>query len=171
MSAKPNPPRSPQAGAAADPKKKPATESRTQRTIAIVGGVLAGLATLYGVGRFQGHAETQAADQRTQEAEKQKERATSEFDAQRDRAIRLEARRRLHLALIALDDRNYGIAEGHVERAATLLERAKGLPALDALAADLRGVKLAPSGEPSASREKVFVLVKRFDDALPPAEP
>jgi len=169
MSSKPNPPADTKKPA--DAEKPVAKGSRSQKTIAIVGGVLASLATSYGVGRFQGHSETQSAEQRTQEAQKQKERATGEFDAQRDRAIRLEARRRLHLALMALDDRNYGIAGGHVERAATMLERAKGLPALDALATDLRGTKLAPSGEPSASREKVTVLIRRFDEALPPAEP
>lgn len=160
---------------AADPPVKEKTEapsgSRAKRALAAVGAAVVALGAAYGTGRYQGHQKTQAAEQKQAETEKQKGVVTGEFDAQRDRAIRLEARRRLSMALSAVDEKNFGIAHEHLNKAAILLQRAKGISALDALAADLKTTNLAPGAQPNQSRDKVTALIRRFDEALPPPEP
>ena len=162
-----------QAQAAAPDKEKTEAPagSPLKKALTIFAVAAVALGAAYGTGRYQGHQRTQAAEQKQAEMEKQKAVVTGEFDAQRDRAIRLEARRRLHMAQAAVDEKNFGIAHEHLNKAATLLQRAKGIPALDALAADLKTTNVAPGAQPNQSRDKVTALIRRFDEALPPPEP
>lgn len=161
-----------QAPAAAPPKEKTDTSagSPVKKALTMLAVAAVAVGAAYGTGRYQGHQSTQAAEQKRDDIEKQKAVVTGEFDAQRDRAIRLEARRRLHMAQTAVDEKNFGIAHEHLAKAAALLARAKGVPALDALAADLKTTNLAPGAQPNQSRDKVTALIRRFDEAQPPAE-
>jgi hypothetical protein len=132
--------------------------------------VVAALGAAYGTGRYQGKLTTDAAEQRASDKEAEKKRATGEFDAQRDRAIRLEARRRLHLAVLAVEERNFGMAEGHLAKAKALLGRAKGDAALDGLANELGAAKLSATDDLGATRKKLLDWVTAFDTAMPLAE-
>ncbi len=155
----------------AGPEARAAGEaSKGNRIVWGVGAVALAIGAAYGTGRYQGVVTTEAADQRAHTKDEERGRATREFDAQRDRAIRLEARRRLHLALLALEDRNFGTAETHVGKAKAFLERAKGDPGLDKLAQDLANTKLVATDDLGASRQKLLDLVKAFDAALPSPE-
>lgn len=160
------------------PERKPEPSARPddsgggrgQRVLIGLGAGVVALGAAYGAGRYQGKLTTDAAEQRAAETESAKKRATSEFDAQRDRAIRLEARRRLHLAALAVDDRNFGVAEGHLAKASALLGRAKGEAALDQIASEIGSAKLPASDDLGATRKRVLDWVAAFDKAMPPAE-
>ncbi|MBI3204384.1 MAG: hypothetical protein HYZ29_22805 [Myxococcales bacterium] len=137
--------------------------------IGIAAAALA-LGGAYGTGRYQGMVTTDAAEKRAADREVEKKRATGEFDAQRDRAIRLEARRRLDLALRSVEERNFGVAEQHLAKAKALLARAKGDAALDKLAADIGEAKLPATDDLSAHRDKLRSHLLAFDAALPLAD-
>lgn len=145
--------------------------SRYKRLLAGVVGVIVTILASYGIGRFQGAQSTNAAEERTKAEAEARSRATQEFDAQRDRAIRLEARRRLHLASVAVEEKNFGIAREHLTKCATLLERSKGIAALDDLASRIRKQPLAASDDVAAARAELASFTRAFDQALPPAEP
>ncbi len=150
------------------PAKPEEAESSTGRRVLIaVGAAVVALGAAYGTGRYQGKLTTDAAEKQASEREAEKKRATVEFDAQRDRAIRLEARRRLHLALLALEERNFGLAEGHLAKASALLGRAKGDAALERLAGEIGGTKLGATDDLGATRKKLLDWVQAFDAAMP----
>ena len=140
----------------------PASEgSGRGRAIGIgVAAVAVALGAAYGTGRYQGMLTTDAAEKR----------ATGEFDAQRDRALRLEARRRLDLALRSVEERNFGVAEQHLAKAKVLIGRAKGDAALDKLAAEIGEGKLPATDDLASTRDKLRGYLVAFDTALPPAE-
>lgn len=150
-------------------KPKPETPSQPRgKSLAIgLGALIVALAASWGTGRYQGKLETEAAEKRAADRDTEKKRATTEFDAQRDRAIRLEARRRLHLASLAVEERNFGVAESHLAKASSLLGRAKGDAALDKLAGELAGAKLSATDDLGVTRAKVLAWVKAFDEAMP----
>jgi hypothetical protein len=150
----------------------PASEgSGRGRAIGIgVAAVAVALGAAYGTGRYQGMLTTDAAEKRASEREIEKKRATGEFDAQRDRALRLEARRRLDLALRSVEERNFGVAEQHLAKAKVLIGRAKGDAALDKLAADIGEAKLPATDDLASTRDKLRGYLVAFDAALPPAE-
>jgi hypothetical protein len=157
----------------ATPKPAARTANPAERGRRIRIGVVVGVVVLvasYGVGRIQGKLASDAAEQRVEQSKAETARATTEFDAQRDRVLQLEARRRLELALLALGEQNFGIAKAHVAKAAVLLHRAAGNPGLDALAKQLDALKL-DSGDLARSRAELGRLIRAFDGALPPAEP
>jgi F0F1-type ATP synthase membrane subunit c/vacuolar-type H+-ATPase subunit K len=153
------------------PEPTPAATSRAKRMMVGAAVGIGALGVAYGAGRLQGKLATDAADRRTEEANQQRQRASGEFDAQRDRALRLEARRRLHLALIAVEDRNFGIAQSHLDKAATLLGRSRGNAKLDSLTGELEKDKLGATDDVGAIRQRLLGYVREFDEALPPAEP
>jgi len=157
------------AAEAPEQPREPSTSggSRVKRWAIGFGALVASLAAAYGTGRYQGKLTTDAAEARATQRESEKQRATGEFDAQRDRAIRLEARRRLHLAVLAVDERNFGVAEGHLTKAGALLGRAKGDAALDRLASEITGTKLSATDDLGATRKRLLDWVSAFDTAMP----
>jgi hypothetical protein len=134
-------------------------------------GLILAVMSAWGIGRVQGKRDADAANLLTEQQATARQRATGEFEAQRDRALRLEARRRLHLAALALDERNFGIAQGHLQKCATLLERAKGLEGLDQLGAEITKTKLVATDDLGEVRQKLVRWTQAFDQAMPPAEP
>lgn len=141
------------------------------RTISMgLAAVAVALGGAYGTGRYQGMVSTDAAKRRADEHEAEKKRVTGELDAQRERAIRLEARRRLDLALRSVEERNFGLAEGHLATARVLLGRAKGIAALDELAAGIGEAKLPATDDLATTRRKLLGYLDAFDGAVPPAE-
>jgi|SoiMethySBSTD1v2_1073268.scaffolds.fasta_scaffold23567_3 uncharacterized protein HemX len=151
----------------ASPEVKPATETGGggfKRAAIVLAVMLAGVGIAYGYGRFQTSSKIEAAEQKATQAEQAR-------DAAEARALRLEARRRLHLALIQLEQRNFGIAEQHLTAAAALLGRGKPEGELEQLRANLAGAQLKASDDIAAQRAKIGAWVARFDELSPPAAP
>jgi len=134
-------------------------------------GLVLAVTSAWGIGRLQGKRDADAAAQLTEQQITARQRATGEFEAQRDRSLRLEARRRLHLAAVAVDERNFGIAQSHLQKCATLLGRAKGIGQLDELAAEIAKTKLVASDDLGEVRQRLARWTQTFDQAMPPAEP
>jgi hypothetical protein len=97
----------------------------------------------------------------------------AELSAERAKLGQLEARRRLHLALAALEQKNFGIAQTELERAAAFLDRSRpdaGTP-VSKLQAQIKGYKIIASEDVSKEREMIQGWLRRFDELLPPADP
>lgn len=80
----------------------------------------------------------------------------------------LEARRRIHLAIIELDANNFGTAQAHLRGAAALLAAAPSTPEVTSLATALQTLELAPSLDVPAQRAALTALASKFDSLRPP---
>ena len=142
-------------------------------------GVVVALATAgaaYGVGRFQGNVRVADAEQRANAATSASASAMAlssvATDIERGKVARLEGRRRLHLAIIALDDRNFGIAQDHLTAARAHFGSAKGKdPELDKLGTEIEAFKIVATDDVGEQRKKVLEWAKRLDELMPPAKP
>jgi F0F1-type ATP synthase membrane subunit c/vacuolar-type H+-ATPase subunit K len=137
------------------------------RTKGLLIGIALGLVALlaaYGAGRLQGAQATNAAEDRA-EASSQ---VTTELQAT---LLRFEARRKLHLALLALDERNFGIAQQHVSEAGGLLTKSGPAGGVPSLAAELSGAKLVATEDLGAQRGRVIGWARKLDAALPAVAP
>lgn len=135
--------------------------------------VVAGIA--YGVGRLQGHMQLEQARQEAEETagqlEGQMAQAKGELAACTLRADRLEARRRLHMALEELNALNFGYAQRHLHSAGrTLAEAAPEDAKMQELGKELQDMQIAPTGQLEQQRRHVRQLIDRFDAAVPPAQ-
>jgi hypothetical protein len=140
----------------------------------VVALVAAGAA--YGAGRFQGRAEVRDAEARASAAASGSASAVAlagvTADIERGKVARLEARRRLHLAMIALDEKNFGIANDHVVAARGHLVAAKGSDnEVGKLATELEAMKIAAADDVTEPRNKLLGWIKRIDDLMPPSKP
>ncbi|MBI2388702.1 MAG: hypothetical protein HYV09_03710 [Deltaproteobacteria bacterium] len=144
------------------------------RNIAIgVGVALVTAAGAYGVGWYQGKSRADDAERRAVAASSASASAVSSagvtLDVERGKVARLEARRRLHLAMIALEDRNFGIAQEHVGSARAFLASAKGAdPELQKLGGELEAFKIVATEDVGDQRKALLAFCKRVDDAMPP---
>ncbi len=138
---------------------------------------LALLGAAYGFGRYQTASRI---DQVEQDASQARQQAQREFDGLKaqmqdvqQKLVRLEARRRLHLALMALDARNFGIAQTHLDAAKQLLLQSKPADgtALAKLAGSIGELKIVASEDVSAERQRILGFVDQFDAAMPPMDP
>lgn len=137
---------------------------------------LVGMGAAYGVGRLQGDARVRDADARAAAIASSSASAVSlanvGVDIERGKVARLEARRRLHLVIIALDEKNFGIAQDHVTAARAHLVAAKGSDnEVAKLASDLEAMKIAPADDVSEPRQKILGWAKRIDELMPPQKP
>ncbi|GAC1299416.1 MAG: hypothetical protein NVS3B20_20800 [Polyangiales bacterium] len=143
------------------------------RGIAIgVGAGLVVAALAYGVGRAQGSAGVDDAERRAATATATSSSAVAAvqgvLEGERNRSALLEARRRLHLAIVALDERNFGIAQEQLDGAhAILVSVERTDPSLQEFAKDLAALKLAASDDVGEQRVKVLALCKKLDARMP----
>lgn len=140
----------------------------------VVAVAVAGAA--YGVGRLQGNAKIDAAESRAAAAGSASASAVTNanvlVDIERGKVARLEARRRLHLAIVALDDKNFGIADDHLAAARGHLAAAKGKdPELQKLGTEIDGYKIPTADDVAEPRKKILEWCKRLDELMPPAKP
>ncbi|MBN1608328.1 MAG: hypothetical protein JW940_16985 [Polyangiaceae bacterium] len=95
------------------------------------------IAVAYGVGRLQGAVHISDLEAKAAEATKQSESKArtlqTDLAASRQKLLQLEASRQLYLSLVALDQRNFGIAQEHIQKSSKFLVRS-GPPAGGALA-------------------------------------
>jgi len=131
--------------------KTPASTGGFKRTLIKLGILLVLLGGAYGFGRYQSV------------------QANSVLEQVRLQAQPLEARRQLHLALMALEDRNFGTAQKTLSLAGTML--AKGGPSeeLAKLAEEIANYKFMAGEDISTDRQKLMAWTLRFDELLKPA--
>lgn len=122
----------------------------------------------YIVGRVQMTAHVDAAKAETEASEQKVAKQENDADQQTRIIGRLEARRQLHLMLLALDDRNFGIAKAHQAKAARLLQQSQPEGDMAKLATDIDKLELVATEDLAVQREKVLDWVKRFDQIEPP---
>lgn len=139
-----------------------------------VGVALVCAGAAYGVGRFQGAAKVEEADKRAAAAASASASAATAarvaVDVERGKVARLEARRRLHLALIAIEERNFGIAEEQLKAARKELASAPGGDnELAKLSTEVDGYKVVATDDIGEQRKKLLDWCKRLDATLGPS--
>jgi hypothetical protein len=149
----------------------------TQLRRIAIGVVIALVAVMvaYLIGRAQMGRVASAAEQRAdaveaQLAAQQQDWRSAQDEVQRDVAL-LEARRRLTLALDALDARNFGISEQHLRAAAGWFEQARPSGDLAALSQEVRQTRITVTEDLEQQRATLRGFVQRFDRLVPPPEP
>jgi hypothetical protein len=156
------------AGAKAAPAAKPPSPSKAGRVLTYITLVVAGLGGAYAGGRIQGCSEVREAEGRVGEREQETKSAKSDLETERAKVLRLEARRHLHLTLVGMEERNFGIAQEHLKQAGQLLEASTPEGDLKTLASEVTAFKLTASEDQSKERETVFGFVKKLDQLMPP---
>ncbi|HEX9619258.1 MAG TPA: hypothetical protein VF989_03920 [Polyangiaceae bacterium] len=157
----------------ADPRSAEPSSSRLKQVTIATAGAAVALGAAYGVGRLQASKSIDAAEERTAEAVSSREAETRRRELERSALLELEARRRLSLCLIALDERNFGEAQAHLDAAAALLDKAGAgdqgpLAELKRKAGEF---KLIATDNLGPQRQRVLNWMRNFDEARPPAKP
>jgi hypothetical protein len=142
-------------------------------------GVVVALAVAgaaYGAGRFQGKAQVEDADRRAALATSASASAMTNanvlVDIERGKVARLEARRRLHIALLALEDKNFGIAQEHLTAARGHLAAAKGGDnEMTKIGSEIEQFKVPTTEDLTEPKKKILEWCKRLDEAMPPTKP
>ena len=153
---------------AAPPTRLSAFKARFKRAAILTIGTLIVIAISYGSGMRANVRRATVAE--GQEKAKIGELAVARADlAERDRRIaHLEARRLLHLALLALDERNFGIAQQRLAQAVALLS-APGTPGdLAALSGQIKAVNVVAANNIGQQRTQLLDVARRFDTLVPP---
>ncbi len=140
------------------------------------------LALGYGIGRAQGAHEVSRVEgaartvrARSDESARQLRSRVTALEGDVARATHatavLEGRRQLGLALLSLDDRNFGIAQGQVDAARAALRDLPGAdnPGLAEVARSLTGLSVVAAGDFADQRARVLAIVRVFDQHLPSA--
>lgn len=161
-------PAEPARAASGDKTVKPASKVN----LAVIAGLVAlvAVAVAYGVGRMQMTPKVKGAQAAASSAAAGARSAQAQFSTEHAKVLELEARRRLDLALLALDDRNFGIAQDDLKAAASLLGRAHATPDSDLgkLKAQIEKMNVTVTQDLSAERGQLVSLIKRFDQIVPP---
>lgn len=135
-------------------------------------GLLGALAASYTVGRVEAAAKTEAVRAAAREVSEKQDEAVAtlraRLRAQSTRVTLLEARRRLHLSLIALGQRNFGIARDELRKAARLLAGTKGAASesLKALSQDLESYETVVTENLGDQRADLIAFAARLDEAI-----
>lgn len=135
---------------------------------------VAGIAVAYGAGRLQGAARISDAEAKTAEATQKgqsKARALeADLAASRKKVLQVEASRQLYLSLVALDQRNFGIAQQRIKKAGQVL--AQSAPsqggALAQLAKAMVESNLVATENISGQRDEILRWATQIDALVPP---
>lgn len=146
--------------------------ARTRRAL-ILGTVLVGaLGTAWSIGRLQGLSPLWEAQKLTQTAQSAQETVEKERLQEHQKVQLLEARRRLDLADIEVDRRNFGTAHDHLATAGKLLSKVDPLtPELSQFAERLRKTSLVAAENSAEAHRKLLDLTFEFDRLMPPMAP
>lgn len=136
------------------------------------GAIVFALGASYLAGRLQTAGKIKEANTQTASAEEKASAHVSELKKQHQRLQRLEARRQLHLMLLSLDSRNFGIAKQHQQRAARLLQMSEPEAGSEfaKLQTDVETFRLVATEDLAQQRGTVLEWVKRFDKIAPPSD-
>lgn len=136
------------------------------------------IALPYGIGRVQGAHETsrvrgvaRAAEARTDASARDLRSRVTALEGDVARATHaaavLEGRRQLGLALLSLDDRNFGTAQGQVDGARAALGHLGADDAgLAEVARSLGSLSIVAAGDFADQRARVLAIVRAFDQHL-----
>jgi hypothetical protein len=155
-------------------KPRPSAAKRPlRRALALLGLALLGMVAAYVSGRIQAQARLSEARQQVARAVEQQKQGANQAQSAQASVLRLESRRRLHLALMAMEERNFGIAQQHLGAAGVLLGRSN--PGQDSdlgkLGASIREARLVATEDLGTQRQRLLGWVQRFDRAVPPKKP
>ena len=140
--------------------------------VALVCGAVGLLGVAYLVGRWEGQGEADRARQAVASLEQGRAEQTKQLqgtiDRLRVRVERLEARRALHRAVLALEDDNFGIARSEVAEAVSALQKTSPVEGSDLarVARDLGNVELSVAAGAASGRVALEELARRLDVAL-----
>lgn len=135
-------------------KDSATTKSKTgavKKWSIVVGLALLATVVAFGVGYFLGRAGQDELQERAATATRQ--------------SHLLEGRRRLDLAHVALEQRNFGIAEAHVRAAAQKLDAATedGPEPMQALARQVAETRIGVTGDIAGQQQELRRLIDGFD--------
>jgi hypothetical protein len=143
-----------------------------QQTLIWLGVLVVSAGVSYAVGRVQTAKRIEVAEAKATSLQELAQARSKDVTAEQVVVQRLEARRQLHLMLLAIDNRNFGIARQHQQVVARLLEASQ--PAADSdlakLTRDIAAFRLVATEDLGAPRATVLSWVRQFDQALPPRE-
>lgn len=144
--------------------------SRWRRVLWSGGALAVGLGGAYLGGRFQSQARIDELDRHLVTAQSELAALRGKETLQLQQLGELEARRQIHLGILAFDKNNFGIAQDHLRQAATLLESPASQPdaELRALASALRTLELSPTLDLAQQRAALVQLASKFDALRPP---
>ncbi len=140
-------------------------------------GFAASLGAAYAVGRADAGAKTEAVRTAAAQAAESHQEETAELAAQvqteRRRTVLLEARRRIHIALIALDERNFGIASQELNGAGSMMSTVQGAAdgPIAVLATRLHGYKTVVTNDLGTQRGEIVGFAKKLDAVLDREQP
>jgi hypothetical protein len=145
------------------------TATSTPRRVAIYVGIgLAALGAAYGVGRLQTQAAVNEAEQQTLARAAAQAEQSKVLELEQAKVRELEGRRQLALALLALDERNFGTAQSHLKQASALLGETKGDAAMAELTAAIAAYTLVATDDTGAQRKQLLDWTRKFDALRPP---
>ena len=133
--------------------------SKAKRILLGAAAFVLSVGVAYGVGRFQGTGQVRDAEARMQDAEQK-------LRSEQQKVTSLQARRHLHLALLAVDERNFGIAQKELEAAGRLIAQATDKPEHSKIAADIQRHKLIATEDLGAQRQKLLGWTRALDALL-----
>ncbi len=140
-----------------------------RRTLVISFLIALGLCGLaYGVGRLQAWQQIRAAETQATQAQEERAKSAAAADSERAELTRrvalLDARRQLHLVMLSMEERNFGIAEDHLRLAAQRLAAA-GEP-FKPVAEKLSALRLVATENQGDQRVQLVALAKQLDQTL-----
>lgn len=143
-----------------------------QQILIWLGVIVVSSGVSYAVGRVQTAKQIEVAEAKATSSEQQAQARSKDVKAEQATVQRLEARRRMHLMLLAIDERNFGIARQHQQAVARLLEASQPPPESDLgkLTRDIAAFRLVATEDLGAPRATVLSWSRQFDKALPPRE-
>ena len=144
--------------------------SRLRKFLWSTAGVLLALGAAFGGGWLQGQARIDELGRDLGAVRTELEELRGKETLQLQQLGELEARRQIHLGILAFDKNNFGIAQDHLRKAALLLEAPANRPnaeLLDLVAA-LRTLELSPTLDLAPQRAALVQLATKFDGLLPP---
>lgn len=131
--------------------------SAVRKWLIVVGVALLAVGIAYGAGFIVGASGKAELEERAETASRQ--------------ARLLEARRRLDLAHLALENQNFGIAEAHVRASAQKLADATDDGPMAELAREVAETRIGVTSDIAAQQDHVRGLIDRFDELHPPSNP
>ena len=150
--------------------KPAAPPSRTKRGLVYTGLALAALGGAYGGGRLQTQSDVDKAEERTRERAAAEAEQVKLREQATQKVRELEGRRQLSLALVALDERNFGTAQTHLAKAGSLFAESKGDAGLEELARNVASYKLVATDDVAAQRKLLSDWTRKFDTLRPPPQ-
>jgi hypothetical protein len=151
-------------------RPNPGRRSRFRRVLWSAGALALALGGAYLGGRLQSQSRIDELDRHLVTAQTELAALRGKETLQLQQLGELEARRLIHLGILAFDKNNFGIAQDQLRQAATLLESPASQPdaALKALASALRTLELSPTLDLAQQRAALIQLASKFDELRPP---